>query len=399
MSLSAKGRLVGAFVVAVGVVAGIAVAGRPLLAGQGAAPRQVPNLAGKILTVRGPIEPAALGPTLMHEHIFIDFQNPVAEAAISRATDLALHLAPVRLDTLYLVRHRGVPNRDNLYLTDFATSVAEVMEFKRRGGGAIVDTTSIGLGRDPEALVQVAHATGLQVVMGAGWYQKQFHPADMDRRTVDELTDVIVRDITVGAEGTSVRAGVIGEVGVNGDPLTENEMKSVRAAARASRITGAPVTFHRGGVGEEKFAVLDAMAAEGADLGRVIMGHSNNITTDVPFMKRLLERGVFIQFDTLGRARTALGGVDDYKVARGIVELVKAGYADRILLSQDVCTKAHQKAYGGFGFSYIQEHFLPVLRQLGVGDADIEKFMVENPRRALTFAAPRPGGGPATAQP
>lgn len=394
MSLSTVRRLAGGFVLS---LAAVVAADLPLLAGQAGAPGQIPNLAGKILTVTGPIDPAGLGSTLMHEHIFIDFQNPVSEANISRATDLAFHLAPVSLQTLYDVRFRGVPNRDNLYLTDLDTSVAEVMEFKRRGGGAIVDTTSIGLGRDPEALVQVARATGLQIVMGAGWYQKQFHPADMDRRTVEELTEVIVRDITVGAEGTSVRSGVIGEVGVNGDPLTENEMKSIRAAARASRITGAAVTFHRGGLGEEKFTVLDAMAAEGADLGRVIMGHSNSIATDLPFMKRLLERGVFIQFDTLGRARSGLGGVHDYQVAQGIVELVKAGYADRVLLSQDVCTKAHQKAYGGFGFSYIQEHFLPALRQLGVSEADIEKFMVENPRRALTFAAPRPGPGPATA--
>ncbi len=107
-------------------------------------------------------------------------------------------------------------------------------------------------------------------------------------------------------------------------------------------------------------------------------------------MKRLLDRGVFIQFDTLGRPRTALGGVDDFKVARGIAELVKAGFADRITLSHDVCNKIHQKAYGGFGFSYISDHFLPVLRDLGVSDADIQKIMVDNPRRILTFAAPQP---------
>lgn len=394
MSLGTPRRLAGAS--AISVVA-VVVAGGPPVAGQAATPREIPNMAGKILTVMGPIDPAELGSTLMHEHIFIDFQNPVARAAISRATDLGLHLAPVTLETLSGVRYRGVPNRDNLYLTDLGEAIEEVMEFKRRGGGAIVDTTSIGLGRDPQALVQVAGATGLQIVMGAGWYQKQFHPADMDRRTVEELTDVIVRDITVGAEGTPVRSGIIGEVGVDGNPLTENEMKSIRAAARASRMTGAAVTFHRGGNGEEKFRVLDAMVAEGADLRRVIMGHSNNIAVDLPFMKRLLDRGVFLQFDTLGRPRTALGGVDDFKVARGIAELVKAGFADRIMLSQDVCNKIHQKAYGGFGFSYVLEHFLPVLRELGVSDADVQKMMVENPRRALAFAAPRPGPPPAAA--
>lgn len=371
-------------------VAGIVSAGSNLTAGQAPVQGAVPNMAGKILTVTGPIDPSQLGSTLMHEHIFIDFQNPVTRAAISRATDLRVHLSMVRLESLHDIRYRGVPNRDNLYLDDMRESIAEVMEFKQRGGGAIVDVSSIGLGRDPNALAQVSRATGLHVVMGAGWYQKQFHPADMDRRTVEQLTDVIVRDVTIGAEGTGVRSGIIGEVGVDGDPLTENELKSVRAAARASRITGAAVTFHRGGVGEEKFRVLDAMAAEGADLRRVVMGHSNNIAIDLPFMKRLLDRGVFIQFDTLGRPRTALGGVDDFKVARGIAELVKAGYADRITLSHDVCNKIHQKAYGGFGFSYISDHFLPALRDLGVSDADIQKMMVDNPRRVLTFVAPQP---------
>ena len=357
---------------------------------QAATTVEIPNLAGKVLTVVGPVDPEVLGQTIMHEHIFIDFQNPVARANISRATDMGLHLAPVSLNVLSEVRFRRTPNRDNLYLTDLGEAIDEVMEFKRHGGQTIVDVTSIGLGRDPHALQQVSQATGLSIVMGAGWYQKQFHPADMDSRTIEELTDVIVRDIVVGAQGTSVRSGIIGEVGINGNPLTANEMKSIRASARASRITGAAISFHVGGRGEEKFTVLEAVAEEGADLRRVIMGHSNSIADDLPFMKRLLERGVFIQFDTLGRPNGRLGGVDDGKVARGIVELIEAGYADRVLLSQDVCNKIQLKKYGGTGFSYVLENFLPALRDLGVEEEDIHKMMVENPVRALTFAAPVP---------
>ena len=357
---------------------------------QAATTTGIPNLAGKVLTVVGPVDPEVLGQTIMHEHIFIDFQNPVARANISQATDMGLHLSPVSLNVLSEVRFRRIPNRDNLYLTDLGEAIDEVMEFKRHGGQTIVDVTSIGLGRDPHALQQVSQTTGLSIVMGAGWYQKQFHPADMDSRTIEELTDVIVRDIVVGAQGTSVRSGIIGEVGINGNPLTANEMKSIRASARASRITGAAISFHVGGRGEEKFTVLEAVAEEGADLRRVIMGHSNSIADDLPFMKRLLERGVFIQFDTLGRPDGRLGGVDDGKVARGIVELIEAGYADRVLLSQDVCNKIHLKKYGGTGFSYVLENFLPALRDLGVEEEDIHKMMVENPVRALTFAAPVP---------
>ena len=357
---------------------------------QAATTAGIPNLAGKVLTVVGPVDPEVLGQTIMHEHIFIDFQNPVARANISRATDMGLHLAPVGLNVLSELRFRRTPNRDNLYLTDFGEAIDEVMEFKRHGGQTIVDVTSIGLGRDPHALQQVSQATGLSIVMGAGWYQKQFHPADMDSRSIEELTELILRDIVVGSQGTSVRSGIIGEVGINGNPLTSNEMKSIRASARASRITGAAISFHVGGRGEEKFVVLEAVAAEGADLRRVIMGHSNSIADDLPFMKRLLERGVFIQFDTLGRPNGRLGGVDDGKVARGIVELIEAGYADRVLLSQDVCNKIHLKKYGGTGFSYVLENFLPALRDLGVEEEDIHKMMVENPVRALTFAAPEP---------
>ena len=139
---------------------------------------------------------------------------------------------------------------------------------------------------------------------------------------------------------------------------------------------------------EEKFKVIDAIAAEGADVGRVIMGHSNSIAANVPFMRRLLERGVYIQFDTLGRVGSRLGGVDDGKVAIGIVELIKAGYGDRILLSQDVCHKIELKKYGGTGYSYVLEFVVPELTRLGVTAEQIHSILVENPRRVLTFAAP-----------
>jgi len=177
-------------------------------------------------------------------------------------------------------------------------------------------------------------------------------------------------------------------VHIERNPLTSNEMRSVRASARASRATGAAITFHVGGFMEEKFKVIDAIAAEGADVGRVIMGHSNSIAANVPFMRRLLERGVYIQFDTLGRVGSRLGGVDDGKVALGIVELIKAGYGDRILLSQDVCHKIELKKYGGTGYSYVLEFVVPELTRLGVTAEQIHKILVENPRRVLTFAAP-----------
>jgi phosphotriesterase-related protein len=359
-------------------------------------PAAVPNLAGKILTVKGPIDADRIGPSLMHEHIFIKRTKPVTPQN-PPATQLALTSEPLSFDNLSAVRNYVFsPLHESPYnffdLTSIEDAIAEVSEFKRWGGDTIVDVSNIGLGRDPHALLQVANATGLHIVMGAGWYQKLFHPPDMDARTTEELTQVIIDDITRGAEGTTVRSGIIGEVGVNGNPLTPNEMKSIRASARASRATGAAITFHGGGYMEEKFTVIDTVAAEGGDVSRIVMGHSNGLAEDLPFMKRLLARGVYIEFDTLGYsealARSRLGRPDDATVARAIAELIKAGYGDKILLSQDVCTKLQLKKYGGRGFSYIMEFFLPELKRLGVTDDQIHKLMVDNPRTVLTFAAP-----------
>lgn len=95
----------------------------------------------------------------------------------------------------------------------------------------------------------------------------------------------------------------------------------------------------------------------------------------------------------LGSPGGFLGASDDLKVARGLVQLVKEGYVSQIVLSHDVCTKLQLKKYGGLGFTYIDDYFLPALRKMGVSEADIHKIMVENPARQLTFARPMPPVG------
>jgi phosphotriesterase-related protein len=256
-----------------------------------------------------------------------------------------------------------------------------------------VDVSGIRLGRDPKALLKMSFATGLNIVMGGGWYQKRYHPLNMDQLTVEEMTDRLVRDIVEGADGTFIRSGIIGEIGINGNPLMPNEIKSTRASARAARITGAPMSFHVGGYREEKFTVLDIVASEGVDLQRVTMGHSNSLALDLPLARRVLARGVTLEFDWLGALGSPGGYLspsDDLKIASGLVQLVREGYVEQIVLSHDVCTKLQLKKFGGLGFTYIDEYFLPALRRMGLTDADIHRIMVGNPARQLTFAAPRP---------
>ncbi len=370
---------------------------------------------GKVITVRGRVDPDLIGITLMHEHLFLDLRKnhlphslavnipgrsePLITSDDFPATELEIWESKLDSKNLHLA-NAIAPISDNYLLTDEAVAIDEVNSFKKNGGGTIVDVTSIGLKRDPEALRRVSQASGLHLVMGTGYYQKVFHPEDMDERTLENLTSEIVQDITVGIRDTGIRAGVIGEIGVNGNPITLNEEKSIRAATRASLLTGAAMTFHRGGTGLERHTTLDLVGSEGGDLGRVILGHSDEITDDFELMKDLLERGVYVQFDLIGR-EFAVNSLDEMnpaascdssvtdKDAVAILKLIDAGFGDRILLSHDVCWKTHLRKYGGFGYSFIIEKFLPYLREIGVEEYQINMMMIENPKRILPFVSPQ----------
>lgn len=363
----------------------------------GQQPERSTSVVGKIMTVKGPIDPSQLGDTLMHEHIFIDFTVPVDTSEGWRyasrekpvgATQVATYRAPLTIDLLGVVT-QGAPNQDNWMLDNEKLQTEEVRRFQGAGGNAIVDVTSIGLKRDPEALLRVSKATGLNVIMGAAWYRKGWSGKLIENRSIESLTEEIVRDVTTGVGNTGIRSGIIGEVGTEGNPLVQTELNNIRSAGRASRLTGAAVTLHTSALLKEQPRILDMLQEEGADLSRVIVGHSNPIATDLPFMKKLMDRGAYVQFDLLGREPTPRTPVSDAEVGKAIVEMIKAGYLNKILLSQDVCTKIQLAASGGTGYAYINEYFLPYLKRLGVTDQQIQTIVVENPRRVLTFVAPR----------
>ncbi len=373
-----------------------------------------PQLTGRVQTVRGPVDPGALGTALMHEHLFLDLRKthlphvlsvdlpgrsePILTSDDFPATELALWEAKVDVGNIRAAKD-AEPIADNYILADEGVAAAEVMEFRNSGGGTIVDVTSIGLKRDPEALLRVSEATGLHIVMGTGYYQRVYHPVDMDQRSVEDLTEVIVTDVTEGVGGTGIRSGVIGEIGVNGGPIRPNEEKSIRAAGLASLVTGAPISLHRGGVGSERHQTLDILEELGVDLERVILGHSDEIADDMGLMLELLERGPYIQLDLIGRDEVVrsidvlgpeegLGPSVTARDAEAVPRLIETGYEDKVLLSHDVCWKTHLKRYGGFGYSFILDRFIPHLLNMGVEESSIETITVANPARILAFAEP-----------
>jgi phosphotriesterase-related protein len=309
---------------------------------------------GHVRTVLGDVDPADLGWVLPHEH-----------------TAIALWHIPNRWDYWELRRDEPV-------------IVEELAAFRAAGGGTIVDLTLDGVGRDPSWLAGLARATGLQVVMGSGWYRGAHYPAEalIDRRSVDALADEIVRDATEGVAGTGIRAGIIGEVGTDKPWVSAQEERVHRAAARAARRTGLAITTHavQSTVGLDQLAIFEA---EGADLTRVVIGHADS-NPSLDYHLAIVERGATAEFDFLGMAFTPLERHGEGRIVENLRELLARGHVERILLSQDVCHDSQLRRYGGNGYTYLADTFLPRLRAAGVTDEEIRTITVDNPRRLLT---------------
>jgi predicted metal-dependent phosphotriesterase family hydrolase len=312
-------------------------------------------MAPRVITVTGPVPPERIGFTLPHEHISC--------------------------------RPELVNTRQELidFTSDAELMTDELHDFRRRGGSCIVDLSSGGLARDPVWLRNLATRSGVLVVMGAGWYRESFYPpeAGIDRRTVDDLANEIVGEFEQGVPGTGVRPGIIGEIGTDHAWVSAREERVFRAAARAARRTGMAVSTHalHSQVG---LAQLRLLEEEGLDPARVVMGHADSVL-DLDYWLAVLDHGASLEFDLLGRP-------GDYAAAREaqlvelVVELLERGFASQILLSHDVCTNAQLRAYGGPGFSYVAQHFLPHLRTAAVGEGEIATMTIDNPRRMLTVA-------------
>jgi phosphotriesterase-related protein len=174
-------------------------------------------------------------------------------------------------------------------------------------------------------------------------------------------------------------------------PSDSGDVKQLRAAARASRITGAAITLHQWiRDGEALPKTLDILEVEGADLSRVIVGHiAGDGIDNIPLLEAVLARGVTLEFDLFG-VPFYLGAphLDNRRMADAVIVLAAKGYAGQLLLSHDVCTKLQQKRYGGKGYDYVLKEVAPHLRRQGVTDAQLRQILVENPARLLAIAPP-----------
>jgi phosphotriesterase-related protein len=297
----------------------------------------------------------------------------------------------VGLANLGWVRHNFSSNFDNLQLLDERVARDEALLFKHAGGQTFVDPTNRGLARDPLALARVARATGLNIIMGSGYYVDAAHPPDMDRRTADDITRELVTDLTEGVDGTGVRAGFIGEIGTTW-PWTDNEKKVVRAAVAAQRETGAALMIHPGRHERLPLAIVQLLAKEGADLGRTIMCHIERTIADPAVLLELAATGVRLEYDLFGLETSyypynpAFDMPNDGERMRQILFLIERAHLDQILMSHDIAYKHCLTRWGGFGYHHLLVNVIPRLRAKGADDKTVQTLLIDNPRRAFAYA-------------
>ncbi|MGJ3507351.1 phosphotriesterase family protein [Enemella sp. A6] len=296
-------------------------------------------------TVTGELDPRTVtGPVLAHEHLVVD----------------------LRTDT------------DSVGFLDAAQVQPELADVARQTGlGLVVELSCRGMGRDVVALRRISEATGVPVVAGTGYYYERFHPVG-EISSVESVEQRILAEITEGVDDTGIRTGVIGEVGSHGDAPSPAEEISLRASARASARTGTPLATHahlgRGGLGQ-----LELLLSEGVDPARVAIGHQDLWAGSDQHVS-IAREGAYVAFDTIGKASYES---DEARLSR-IITLMDAGYADRVLLSNDISRFGYLTANGAHGYGHVLQAFKAQLRSRGVDADTLDLLYRRNPLRWLS---------------
>ena len=301
-----------------------------------------------IVTVTGPIPASEAGCTLSHEHLLCDLW------AFSRSYD-------------------GI-------LDDECLAIRELAQYRDAGGASLVDATSGGLGRNPLALRRISEATGVRIIMGSGWYRECVYPAVVHERDATALADLIVADLTRGADGTNVRAGIIGEIGTERKHITPAQERVFRAAARAQRRTGACIMTHTTHFGELALEQIALLREEKVPPGRIAISHLGD-RHDTTQLLKIAREGVFISVDNIGYVGS--GYPPDEVRMRNVCLLAAEGHAAQVVLGGDICQKSHLSAYGGKGYAHVLRSFLPLLRAHSIPEDAIHQMTVANPTRML----------------
>ncbi len=341
---------------------------------------------GKVQTVRGLMDPVALGPTLMHEHILWDVTRPEVRA---RAEAAGTSPVTITLENVWEINRRSILDYGNQHNDDLAVALKELIRLRESGGAAVVDLSNFGLNPDPAGLRYLSQGAEVTIIQGAGYYVDEYIPEEMKGRSVDELTREIIAQVNEGCWGTDVRAGIIGEIGCMW-PLRPFERKVLRAAAVAQRETGASINVHPGRHRQAPFDIVDIIVAAGGDPTRLVMSHIDRTLFSDDEVLRLADTGCVIEYDFFGIETSYYWFADsdlptDHMRLAYIRTLFDRGHGDQVVVSHDICTKTRMVSFGGHGYGHIFRNVVPLMRRKGFTEDEIDNILVHTPRRLLTF--------------
>jgi predicted metal-dependent phosphotriesterase family hydrolase len=304
----------------------------------------------KIRTILGDISPSELGVTTCHEHLIWSVPEPYAD----EDPDLGFDSIPA--------------------------AVAELRYFKTAGGSALVEMTTAEIGRCPVEMRQIAEASGLHVIAATGHHKEKFSAVALAGKSVDEIADGIITDITSGMNGTDIKAGVI-KAASSQNTATESERQVIQAVGLAHKATGAPVSTH---TEAGTFAIEQAklLNEAGVPFERLLIGHLDRGLPRETYLA-LARLGAFLGFDQIGKNKYW----PDAERVLLIKDLIAAGHVNQILLSGDTARKSawHVHNPRTDGLAYLLLNFVPAMREAGVNENHIQSMLVGNPARFLAF--------------
>lgn len=327
-----------------------------------------------IQSVRGPLDSADLGATLMHEHVFV--------------------LTP---DV-----QQNFPNEWGDEDARVQDAIAKLEAVYESGVRTIVDPTVIGLGRYIPRIQAIADKVRVNIVVATGVYTYEdapffFHHRGPALNTAlgmeipDPMVDMFVSDITDGIAGTGVKAGML-KCAIDAPGLTPGVERVMRAVAKAHLATGTPITVHTHPASQTGLLVKRVMCdEEGVDASRIVLGHSGD-TTDWDHLQALADLGFVLGMDRFGiNLETTFEARADT-----LIEMVRRGYADQMVLSQDASCyidwiDPNVMAFlPQWHYTHIVEDVLPYLLENGVSQEQIDTMFVDVPRRFFETPARRP---------
>lgn len=310
---------------------------------------------GRIMTVNGSIAPAAMGLSLIHEHVLVDF---IGAGSIHPGRWQHGQVVPVALPFL--------------------------QQWKNLGGQTLVECTPAYLGRDPLLLKQLAAASGLHLVTNTGYYgagNNKYLPAHAYTETAGQLARRWIREWQEGIAGTGIKPGFI-KIGVNEGPLSELHRKLVQAAARTHLETGLVIASHTG-----KFPAaseqLQLLEQEGVAARAFIWVHAQS-EKNYALHVQAAKEGAWVSLDGVSAAN-----LEEY--LQLLLHLKKEKLLHRVLVSQDAGWYRPGEPGGGDyrGYTDLPTLLLPRLREAGFSDAEIRQLLVVNPAEAFTIRVHR----------